>query len=184
MDKKELIRKKSFLKRKKKYRKINNEFFTPLARLLKQIFKKKKIKISIYYPSSFEVDLLGILNLEYFSASTFLLPMINKNNTMNFYKWSKKDILQLNKFGIPEPLKKKEEIPDVVLVPLLAFDKKKNRLGYGKGFYDKFLNAHAKLKKNILTVGIAFSFQKYHKLPVNHNDFKLDYILTEKGLIK
>ena len=92
--------------------------------------------------------------------------------------------MQLNQYGILEPIRSKKIQPDIILLPLLAFDKKKNRLGYGKGFYDKFLNAHAKLKKNILTVGIAFSFQKYHKLPVNHNDFKLDYILTEKGLIK
>ena len=106
MDKKELIRKKSFLKRKKKYRKINNDFFTPLARLLRQIFKKKKIKISIYYPSSFEVNLLGILNLEYFSTSTFLLPMINKNDTMNFYKWSKKIFCSLT--NLAEPSKKKK----------------------------------------------------------------------------
>ena len=55
---------------------------------------------------------------------------------MKFVKWNEKDALTVNKFGIPEPLetKKKKHIPDVVLVPLLAFDSYKNRLGYGKGF--------------------------------------------------
>ena len=69
------------------------------------------------------------------------------------------------------------------MVPLLAFDKQKNRIGYGKGFYDKYLNRFLKINRNILTVGVAFSFQKYHKLPVNKKDFKLDYIITEKGMI-
>ena len=69
-----------------------------------------------------------------------------------------------------------------MIVPLLAFDKNKFRLGYGKGFYDKYLNKHLKSFKNILTVGVAFSFQKHHKLPINNKDVKLDYILTEKGI--
>ena len=94
-----------------------------------------------------------------------------------------RDVLIVNKFGIPEPLKnKKSFLPDVVLVPLLAFDNQKNRLGYGKGFYDRYLNKYSKKFNNILTVGVAFSFQKYHKLPIDNNDVKLNYILTEKGM--
>ena len=64
--------------------------------------------------------------------------------------------------------------PKIILVPLLAFDKKKNRLGYGKGFYDKYLSKYLKLHKKIVTIGVAFSFQKYNNLPVNYKDFKLD----------
>jgi 5-formyltetrahydrofolate cyclo-ligase len=71
-----------------------------------------------------------------------------------------------------------------MLVPLLAFDQKNNRLGYGKGYYDKYLNKFLKKKKKITTIGIAFLFQKYNKLPVSRSDIKLDYILTEKGLQK
>ena len=74
--------------------------------------------------------------------------------------------------------------PDIVLVPLLAFDKYKNRLGYGKGFYDKFLYNNNKMKKKIISIGVAFSFQNYHKLPTNDYDYKLDYVITEKGIIR
>ena len=70
-----------------------------------------------------------------------------------------------------------------MLIPVLAFDKNKYRLGYGKGFYDRYLNKYLKQFKNILTVGVAFSFQRHHKLPINQNDVKLDFIITEKEFI-
>ena len=91
--------------------------------------------------------------------------------------------LKINKFGILEPLKlSKHIIPDVMLVPLLAFDNRNNRLGYGKGYYDRYLCKYLRKHKNILTIGIAFSFQRYHKLPVSTNDIRLNYILTERGI--
>jgi 5-formyltetrahydrofolate cyclo-ligase len=101
---------------------------------------------------------------------------------MNFFSWEKNKVLQINKYGILEPVKSKLKIPNIILVPLLAFDKDKHRLGYGKGYYDRYLNKYLKKFKNILTVGVAFSFQKHHKLPINNRDVKLNYILTEKGI--
>tara|TARA_B110000971_G_C19898696_1_gene448899 strand:+ start:470 stop:778 length:309 start_codon:yes stop_codon:yes gene_type:complete len=101
---------------------------------------------------------------------------------MNFFPWKKNDVLLINKYGMLEPDKSEINIPDVILVPLLVFDENKYRLGYGKGFYDRYLNKNLKKFKKILTVGVAFSFQKYHKLPINNKDVKLDYILTEKGI--
>ena len=101
---------------------------------------------------------------------------------MAFYEWKNKDILKINKYGMLEPeVLTKKEVPDIMLVPLLAFDKKNNRLGYGGGFYDRYLNKYLNTFKNIMTVGIAFSFQRYHKLPVSKDDVKLNYVLTEKG---
>jgi 5-formyltetrahydrofolate cyclo-ligase len=104
---------------------------------------------------------------------------------MSFVEWQYLDPLRVNEFGMLEPcLIKKFLIPDLMLVPLLAFDNKNNRLGYGKGFYDKFLNKFLKYKKKIITIGVAFSFQKYNTIPVSNLDVKLDYILTEKGFRK
>ena len=108
----------------------------------------------------------------------------NKNITVeSIYKWKKNGVLLINKYGIPEPVETKEIIPSIVLLPLLAYDKNKNRIGYGKGFYDKFLNKFLKTRKKILTIGVAFSFQKHHKLPNNKKDFKLNYIINEKGIV-
>tara|TARA_B100000242_G_scaffold54553_1_gene32722 strand:+ start:929 stop:1477 length:549 start_codon:yes stop_codon:yes gene_type:complete len=182
MSTKKIIRKKFFLKRKKKYFKVNTTFFNPLVYLLKKS-NKINFKIGIYYPTYFELNLLKIFEVKFFRKFDFFLPIVEDKKSMNFYKWSKNKILFLNKFGILEPEKTKKEVPNIILVPLLAFDKKNNRLGYGKGFYDKYFKRYNKSKK-ILKIGIAFSFQRHHNLPVNKNDIKLDYILTEKGIIQ
>ena len=101
---------------------------------------------------------------------------------MNFFSWKKNQVLLVNKLGILEPVKTEPKVPDIMLIPLLAFDKRKYRLGYGKGFYDRYLNKYLKKFKNILSVGVAFSFQRHHKLPMSQNDVKLDFIITEKGI--
>ena len=177
------IRKKYFLKRKKKYFDIENKFFFPIKNLLKKNNSSKKLSIALYYPISFEVNILKIVNIENFKNFNFLLPVVEKKGLMNFYSWKKNDILLLNKYGIPEPIKSKPIVPDIMFLPLLSFDRFKNRLGYGKGYYDKYLNKHFLKKKKIFTVGVAFSFQKYNKLPINNRDFKLDLIITEKGIL-
>ena len=91
--------------------------------------------------------------------------------------------MNVNKFGMLEPAIFLNPVyPNIMLVPLLAYDNKKNRLGYGGGFYDRYLNKYLKSYNNVLTIGIAFSFQKHKNLPVNKKDVKLNHILTEKGL--
>ena len=73
--------------------------------------------------------------------------------------------------------------PDVLIVPLVGFDKNKFRLGYGGGFYDRYIAKLSNLQK-VLTVGFAFSFQEVKNIPKNKYDKKLDFILTNKGIIK
>ena len=69
--------------------------------------------------------------------------------------------------------------PDLIFVPFVGYDKNLNRLGYGGGFYDRYFEKNSKFKK-IIKIGLAFSFQKIKKLPVNKFDKKLDRIITEK----
>ena len=102
---------------------------------------------------------------------------------MNFFKWSSKEPLELNKFGIPEPISKKIIYPDILLIPLVAFDDNLNRLGYGGGFYDRYINKIEEVKK-IIKIGLAFSYQKIKKVPINQYDKKLDFIITEKKIYK
>ena len=65
------------------------------------------------------------------------------------------------------------------MVPVVSFDNNKYRLGYGGGYYDRYIQKVQNYKK-ILTIGLAFSFQKIKKIPLNKYDKKLDYIFTEK----
>jgi 5-formyltetrahydrofolate cyclo-ligase len=182
MQNKDQLRKKYLFIRKKKYFNINSIFFSPLIKLINKNFKKNFINISGYYPSFFEIDILKLFEVHNRKKIKFLLPVVTGKNSMLFYQWKNYDILKINQFGMLEPIFLPNHIiPDVMLVPLLAYDNQNNRLGYGKGFYDRYLEKYLKQHKNILTIGVAFSFQKYHKLPVSKNDIKLDYILTEKG---
>ena len=175
------IRKKIFQLRRKNYFKNSSINFSKLIKFL----KKEKIKnktIGGYYPYNYEIDTLDILKK--FEKKNYLisLPKIGKKNKMNFYQWSFKDPLAINIYGIPEPVSKKKVNPGILLVPLVAYDKELNRLGYGGGFYDRYIS-NIKYNKKIIKIGLGFSFQKVSKLPTNQYDKKLDYILTEKSFI-
>ena len=182
MQEKNRLRKKYFNLRKKKYYEISKDFFLPLIKLIKLNYKKKKLNIALYFPVNFELNIIKLLENKYVSNSNTLLPVVEENSQMNFFPWKKNQVLFINKFGVLEPIKAKVYVPDVIIVPVLSFDKEKYRLGYGKGFYDRYLNKYLKKFDNILTVGVAFSFQKHHKLPINKNDVKLNFIITEKGI--
>ncbi len=182
MTQKSILRRRYNQLRKKKYYEIDQDFFFPLIKLIKLNFKKKDFKVALYYPSNFELNVLKFLENDFIKNENVLLPVIERKNNMNFYSWKKNQALFVNKFGMLEPEKTSIKTPNLILVPILAFDKHKYRLGYGKGFYDRYLNKFLYRFKDILTVGVAFSFQKHHKLPRDKKDVKLNYILTEKGI--
>ena len=185
MQEKIAIRKKALINRKNKYFEVSVDFFKPLVELLNKKIKNKKILLSIYYPTNYEVNILKLFELIKIKKIKTLLPITKNKNKMNFVEWKYLDPLKVNNFGMLDPYPEtKSLIPNLMLVPLLSFDLLNNRLGYGKGFYDKYLMKFLRNKKKITTIGIAFSFQKYKKLPVSKLDIKLDYILTEKGLQK
>ena len=147
--------------------------------------KKKNYNLKIiggYYPTNYEIDDIEILNYFFKKGSIISLPKIKKKNQMEFYTWCKNDPLLINKYGIPEPENTNRVYPDILFVPLVAFDKELNRLGYGGGFYDRYIQKISKTKK-IIKVGLAFSFQKIKTIPINKYDKKLDIIITEKNII-
>jgi len=186
MKNKEKLRKKFLLLRKKKYHHINSDKFVLLIDYIKKKFKtKKRVFIASYYPSNYELDISKICKIFKRPNTILLLPKIKPGNLLEFFEWDETDVLIVNKFGIPEPSgKQKKYLPDIVLVPLLAFDNQMNRLGYGKGYYDRYLSSLIKLNKKVEAIGIAFSFQKSKRIPSSKFDFKLNKIFTEKGFIK
>ena len=102
---------------------------------------------------------------------------------MDFFEWKKNNPLKINKYGIVEPISFKKIYPDIIFVPLVAFDKKLNRLGYGGGFYDRYIQKSMKIK-NIVKIGLAFSYQELKAIPIDKFDKKLDFIVTEKEIIQ
>ena len=184
---KSFLRNKSLLKREKNFLKINRFNYNLIFRLIKKHFNTKKIIIGGYYPSNHEVNILTFLEKASKKKFKIALPIIeasNNSNNMCFKSWIFKEPLHVNKFGIPEPKSsKKKIIPDLIMVPLVAFDNQLNRIGYGKGYYDRSLRKISKINKKAISLGIAYSFQKCKKIPTNDYDFKLDYIFTEKGIL-
>ncbi len=86
-------------------------------------------------------------------------------------------------FGVPEPIG--SEIPaaaadiDTIILPMLGFDRMGGRIGYGAGYYDRFLSKNRELRK----IGVAFACQEVGSLPVDENDIPMDYIITEDGIV-
>ena len=181
---KSYLRNKTLLLRKKKYLTVKKFNYNLIFRLIKKHFHNKKITIGGYYPSNYELNILKFLEEASKQKYKITLPVIKSSNKMSFQPWVSKEPLYVNKFGIPEPKNlKKKIIPDLIMVPLVAFDNRLNRIGYGKGYYDRSLRKISKTKKNAISLGIAYSFQRCRKIPINNHDFKLDYIFTEKGII-
>ena len=170
----------------KKRKKLYSTFFFSFDKiffLIKKNFPKKKPLIAGYYPSNFEVNILDLLSQANKKNFKVGLPVIKKDYKIDFKYWIPNEPLYVNKYGILEP--KKQNItfkPDIVLVPLVAFDRSLNRIGYGKGYYDRALKRLSANKK-ILTVGIAFSFQEVSIIPINQYDYNLDCVLTDRNLI-
>ena len=173
------IRKKILKIRKKDYTKKN----IINANAIINILKKKKIlgkNLGGYYPYNYEVDVIQILNKFQKLKFTISMPKIKKNFKMDFFEWSSKDPLIINKYGIPEPISNKIKYPDILLVPVVAYDKYFNRVGYGGGFYDRYIK-NIKKNKKVITIGLAYSFQEVKKIPTKKYDIKLDFVITEKN---
>lgn len=141
---------------------------------------KKAKSVLLYYPHKNEINTLPLINAFLKQGKTVLLPKVEG---LNIIPVIFKDLSQLKEgyAGIKEPEGKAispEEI-DIVIVPGVAFDKKGHRLGYGKGYYDRFLS-----KTNALKIGLAYDFQIVENLPAEEHDVPLDLIITPTQIIQ
>ena len=94
---------------------------------------------------------------------------------MNFHKFCSFDELKVGKYGILESEGRVQNQLECLVIPLVAFDNQKNRLGMGKGYYDRFIKAHG----DCTLIGIAFEEQHYNEIPVGEHDQRLDFVITE-----
>ena len=141
--------------------------------------------IAGFYPFNHEVNTLPLMSKLYSLGVELCMPITPENNKpLKFKEWHPKSVLQKGRFGILEPPKASRTIqPDLLLVPLLAYDKFGNRLGYGGGFYDRTLKELLMLNKYTTSIGLAFESQKCNKLPKDSYDVPLNSLLNEKGFL-
>jgi 5-formyltetrahydrofolate cyclo-ligase len=133
-----------------------------------------------YSPIRNEIDPAPLMkNLAALGVQLALPAVTARGKSLIFRAWSPSDRLMLGSLGIPEPSPAAAElVPDVMLVPLAAFDRAGHRIGYGAGHYDVTL-AHLKAK-GAIGIGVAFAVQEIKAVPVQPHDVALDYVLTEK----
>lgn len=140
--------------------------------------------IAGYFPTPREFDALHILEHALSQNFTCALPVIEKDTRiLKFIQWDKSAKMTPNIHGIQEPQEDETHTtlaPDIIIVPLLAFDRKGTRLGQGGGYYDATL-AHYRAKKDLTAVGMAYSQQAVlFKLPQEEHDEQLDWVITPK----
>jgi 5-formyltetrahydrofolate cyclo-ligase len=136
--------------------------------------------VSGYSPIRSEIDPVPLLRALAAQGARLALPAVMaRGKSLAFRVWSPDDRLMLGPLGIPEPSPAAAEvIPDVMLVPLAAFDRAGHRIGYGAGHYD-FTLAHLRKTKAIAAIGLAFAAQEIELVPALQHDVALDYVLTE-----
>jgi len=130
-----------------------------------------------------EVNLIPLLEWIISNQKKLLVPVVEEGELISV-ELTSFNHLERNSFGVLEPI---ERVPssleseiDLVLVPLLAVDSKGNRLGYGKGYYDRFFK---RLNSQAFKLGVAFAFQVLNHVPATGNDIRLDAVVTESGMM-
>lgn len=180
------------------YQAFNQQITNNMISLIEYTNAKK---IAFYYSFKNEVDTKSLIQHALVNNKEIYLPVVDfsQSRTMNFYKFDGGTDLIKNKFGIPEPsvdnnLKVDVSDLDLIITPMVAFDRNGYRLGFGGGYYDTLLEKASKSPKlNITgksnnkiptrTVGLAFSFQEIKSVPIEPWDKKLNMIITDREIL-
>ncbi len=164
---------------------INQEDFENIINIFFDFFKpNSKQIIAAYYPMGKEFDTRFLLDELVNRGFTCALPRVQKGSRiLEFVRWTQDTAMKKGAFGIEEPQDGESVTPDLLLVPLLAFDQKGYRLGYGGGYYDATI-AHLRASKEITTIGVGYAEQAVlFNLPREAHDIPMDYMLTPDGVI-
>lgn len=178
---KQLLRNKLLAERKlfnkALYQQANEAIYQTVVELIKS---SKPQNIGLYWSLQGEPDLLQITSSV---EGQFSLPVI-EGDEIAFAKYKAGDSLEKTPFfGLYQPAKKLKILPDLIIIPGLAFSIKGYRLGFGKGYYDRFLAKIEQISKPLI-VGVCFDDKLFKQLPFDQNDYKVNYIVTDKRMIK
>ncbi|MEZ5648500.1 MAG: 5-formyltetrahydrofolate cyclo-ligase [Alphaproteobacteria bacterium] len=142
--------------------------------------------LGAYWPISSEIDLHPLLKALHDRKQCIAMPAIERANApLVFRAWHPTVVMRAGPFGTFEPdPEAPPRFPTVLLVPQLAFDRRGYRLGYGGGFYDRTIPTLRAKQPIFLTIGIAFAEQEVSEIPSESTDIRLDYIVTDTGIIR
>ena len=131
---------------------------------------------------------LHVLQMRLRTDQVWCLPCIQPDNSLRFAPWRPGDLLESNRFGIPEPALTADaqlsaEDMAVILVPLLGFTRRGGRLGMGGGFYDRSLAFRSQTATGPVLLGVGYSLQELDELPEQPWDIALDAVVTENELL-
>ena len=177
MNDKNSIRKKIKILRRKNYSLDENASWKAAKNFFFH-FKKNIKSIGLYWPMLYELDTRPLIKLLVEKKIDIYLPSVSSNQ-LKFFQWKLNDTLTFNRLKFYEPKQKSiQKNPSLIIVPMLAFDKKGHRLGYGKGFYDKFFEKN----KNLIYLGYGYEFQEVNYLPFEPFDLRCNAIITNKSI--
>ena len=148
-------------------------------------YLKNAQNIMIFMDMKNEVRITKLIEL-YPEKNFFISKIVNsKNREMKINKYNENELV-LHKFGYYESSSDDfydEKILDIVVVPALAFDSIKNRIGFGGGYYDTFLNKVREKNKNNLFIGVCYDFQMIEEVPIEGHDITLDLVINESEVL-
>ena len=127
-----------------------------------------------------EINPIPLMRKLSHAGAQLALPAIaGRGKPLIMRAWKFGDPFKAGQWGIREPMPEAGEIaPDILIVPLAAFDRQGHRIGYGAGYYDMTINA-LRARKKVVAIGIAFAAQEIPKVPATERDARLDLVLTE-----
>ena len=155
------------------------------ARFPAELLSQPGLVISGYRPIQSEIDPTALMEKLKSRGAKLCLPVVvGQGLPLEFRAWSPGEELTMGQYEIEEPLPTALPVqPDILLVPLLAFDKKGRRLGYGGGFYDRTIKTMRAVNAHVCAVGLGYAAQQMPKVPVDNHDQHLDWVLTETGAL-
>ncbi|MDR0349304.1 MAG: 5-formyltetrahydrofolate cyclo-ligase [Tannerella sp.] len=135
-------------------------------------------KIALYHALPGEVQTAGLLE-KWYKKKQLLLPVV-KGANLSLQLYAGKDKLQMGCLGIFEPVSETEDQinPELIVIPGIAFDRQLNRLGRGKGYYDRLLS-----NVTVPCIGVCFHFQLFDQIPADAHDRKMSVIITDREII-
>ena len=140
--------------------------------------------VMVYSSKDLEVNTRSLIGDLLASGNRVIVPIIVREDvSLRLSYLEDPSVLVLSTFGVPEPIG--SEIParaedvDTIILPMLGYDREGGRLGYGAGYYDRFLARNPRIRR----IGIAFSCQEAEKIPCDENDIHMNLIITEEGIV-